>query len=269
MNIRARHKISHSFRNACFHAFIFGTVIAVCAISAFAQAPVRSKVSVIIPSNSVRSRSALIEGNVVYVSAGDAVSIAAKDGSVYSIRLEGIDAPEPGQEYAIKSKEYLAAMIEAMDVTVLLQDADSEAPYLARVYFEDSDINLRQLENGMAWYYAPTLSAGSSVDRATFEQAERAARTNRVGLWAESDPVEPWVHSNAVSAKSLGQAKVRPTVEEKRVISGRIVDSASVAPIPAPSAMSRKYVLGPRGGCYYLSPSNKKVYVKDKGHCMP
>jgi ketosteroid isomerase-like protein len=33
-----------------------------------------------------------------------------------------------------------------------------------------------------------------------------------------------------------------------------------------PAATERKYVLGPRGGCYYLSESGRKIYV-DRSNC--
>ncbi|MEQ1765200.1 MAG: DUF3761 domain-containing protein, partial [Pyrinomonadaceae bacterium] len=35
-------------------------------------------------------------------------------------------------------------------------------------------------------------------------------------------------------------------------------------PIPSTPTKQAAYVLGPRGGCYYLDSSNKKIYVEKK-----
>lgn len=53
------------------------------------------------------------------------------------------------------------------------------------------DLNLRQLEEGMAWRrrYEHEQSA---EDREAYADAENAARGSLRGLWAMPSPTQPW-----------------------------------------------------------------------------
>jgi endonuclease YncB( thermonuclease family) len=58
---------------------------------------------------------------------------------------------------------------------------------LGRVTCASVDANAEQVRRGMAWVYVRYAPKNSPL-----YQFEGAARTQRVGLWAEPAPVPPW-----------------------------------------------------------------------------
>ena len=45
----------------------------------------------------------------------------------------------------------------------------------------------------MAWVYRAYLKELSKEDRATYLEAEAQSKVTPVGLWKDSNPVEPWI----------------------------------------------------------------------------
>ena len=69
---------------------------------------------------------------------------------------------------------------------------------------DGKDINLEQIERGMAWFYRQDAKALVPEDSITYEQAERAAREEKIGLWADPQPVPPWDFRRGKTAKPPG-----------------------------------------------------------------
>ena len=71
------------------------------------------------------------------------------------IRLHGIDAPEKGQAYSTKSKEYLRSLIFQKEVMIKTNGEISYDRLLAQIFLvpNKDDIGLKMLRNGMAWHY--------------------------------------------------------------------------------------------------------------------
>ncbi len=55
-------------------------------------------------TNQKSEKEGMIEGNAVLVFDGDTIGIVAKDGSRFTIRLRGIDAPEKRQPFGRESR---------------------------------------------------------------------------------------------------------------------------------------------------------------------
>lgn len=55
-----------------------------------------------------------------------------------------------------------------------------------------SDANLSQIQAGMAWHYKQYQREQSAADRQTNSATEDAAKSNKLGLWADVDPAPPW-----------------------------------------------------------------------------
>lgn len=45
---------------------------------------------------------------------------------------------------------------------------------------------------GLAWWYRAYAREQTPQERSQYEFAEREAKTKRVGLWADPEPVAPW-----------------------------------------------------------------------------
>lgn len=124
---------------------------------------------------------------VVGISDGDTIKVLDQNRQQMKCRLFGIDAPEHFQEYGERSKESLSDLVFNKTVTVEVRDQDQYGRSVCRILLNGVDINKVQLERGMAWHYA------RYSNDASYAQAERTARQQRVGLWADPNPTAPWL----------------------------------------------------------------------------
>lgn len=78
-----------------------------------------------------------------------------------------------------------------MGVTVEGGKLDRYGRLLGKVIANSVDCNLRQINQGLAWHYKKYIKEQSQVDQLTYTHAEDDARSERAGLWVDSDPVPP------------------------------------------------------------------------------
>ncbi len=128
-----------------------------------------------------------ITGKVVRVVDGDTVHVFEGGGVQTKIRLHGIDTPERGQPYYRKATDALAGMIAGQEVGVTVVDTDRYGRTVGVIYLNEQNINLAMVQGGYAWWY----QRYAKFDR-PLQEAERQARAQKLGLWADSDPVAPW-----------------------------------------------------------------------------
>ena len=133
---------------------------------------------------------------------------------------------------------------------------DSSESLTGTVYYDGRDIGLRLLEKGMAWYSKRSAELQTAVVRKSYSDAQGYASSVGIGLWSADDPVPPWVF------RGEDLSPVTKASEKKDSQAVRLSD-----PLPPLSDDGHKYVLGPRGGCYYVADSGRRVYVKDKRRC--
>lgn len=135
---------------------------------------------------------ATLQGVVVAIQDGDTLTVLDDATTQHRIRLAGIDAPEKGQPFGRRSKEGLSDLVYRRDVVVEWRKHDRYGRVVGKVLLANRDINLAQVEAGLAWHYADYAREQSSSDRAVYSQAEALARASRLGLWREPAPVAPW-----------------------------------------------------------------------------
>lgn len=206
-----------------------------------------------------------IQGKVSAVTDGDQITVKTTDAKVFAIRLQGIDAPEPDQPYGDKARLDLEALLLGKDVSVVVHRIDAQGRYVGTVFFNGQDIGGRMLENGGAWHYKRVSSEQSSDVRARYAKAELKARESKAGLWAEPMPIPPWEFR-----EDLAEEKATPPKQDQTAAKAPDtpkIKNAAVATDGSATDAGKKYFLGPRGGCYYLSATGEKVYVKDKSLC--
>ena len=128
-----------------------------------------------------------LTGRVVRIADGDTISILDHNNSQFKVRLYGIDSPERDQPYGKAARKALAQLIDEEPVGVVIITTDSYDRLVGTVYHNGININVSMVANGYAWwyqYYAPHEHA--------LQEAESRARSQGLGLWAESRPVAPW-----------------------------------------------------------------------------
>ncbi len=124
---------------------------------------------------------------IVGVADGDTLTVL-RDNAPYKVRLANIDAPEKKQAFGARSRQSLSALCYGKEATIRQHSHDRYGRVVATVYCDGVDVNRRQVELGMAWVYVKY-----NMDR-SLPPVEMNARRGGQGLWADPDPVPPWLY---------------------------------------------------------------------------
>ncbi|HEY9280569.1 MAG TPA: thermonuclease family protein [Eoetvoesiella sp.] len=139
-----------------------------------------------------------LTGRVVQVADGDTFTLLT-DGRQHRVRLASIDAPEttkdrkqPGQPMAQRSKEALSHLIAGKTVDLSCYERDHYQRNICDVRLPDgSTANQQQVATGMAW--ANMEGRGKYMRDPKLPALEDQARRDKLGLWRDGSPVQPWV----------------------------------------------------------------------------
>lgn len=130
------------------------------------------------------------EAEIIGVMDGDTVKASTSDKTEVKIRLEHIDAPEKAQPYGQVCKKMLSDLVFGKTVIIRAQKRpDRYGRTIGEIFLCEASkesVNMAMVRGGCAWHYK-SFSKDSS-----YAEAERIARESKVGLWSESNPVEPW-----------------------------------------------------------------------------
>jgi endonuclease YncB( thermonuclease family) len=133
-----------------------------------------------------------ISGRVVSVADGDTLNVLTDDHQQFKIRLAGIDAPEKAQAFGQVSKRQLSSLCFNQQAEVKVIATDKYHRTVGDVFCEKTHANEEMIKGGYAWVYRQ-YSQG-------FEQfipLEQAAQEAKIGLWADPQPMPPWLWRRA------------------------------------------------------------------------
>jgi endonuclease YncB( thermonuclease family) len=130
-------------------------------------------------------------GRVVTVIDGDTIDVL-RDGHDVRVRLDGIDAPESGQDFGPQAKQFMTDAAFNKTVVVSGNEIDAYGRLIARVTVDGRDLSLAAVEAGFAWHFVR-----HSKD-ASLAAAETRAHAQKRGLWAQPNPVPPWNYRAAL-----------------------------------------------------------------------
>lgn len=123
---------------------------------------------------------------------GDTVTVLNDRKEQIKIRLTMIDAPEFMQRFGKESRRNLSTLLFRKDVRVIGDAHDKYGRLLAVIMLGEMDVNLEQIRKGFAWHYKRHMWDQDEEDRNKYAEAEEAAREQKLGLWADENPVPPW-----------------------------------------------------------------------------
>lgn len=138
-----------------------------------------------------------LQGVVVAIQDGDTLTVLDEGKVQHRIRLAGIDAPEKGQPFGQRSKEGLSDLVYRREIAVEWHKHDRYGRVVGKVLLTNRDINLAQVEAGLAWHHVDYAREQLPADRALYSQAEARAREAHIGLWKETASVAPWAFRKA------------------------------------------------------------------------
>ncbi len=147
------------------------------------------------PSSSIEtqiSTAAQITVKVVKVIDGDTIQVSL-NGKTETLRLIGIDTPETvdprkpvqcfGKEASDKAKSFLAGKNVTLEADPTQGEVDKYGRLLRYIFMEDgTSFNKLMISEGYAHEYTYSLPYKYQVE---YKQAERDARDNNRGLWAD------------------------------------------------------------------------------------
>ena len=178
-----------------------------------------------------------IVGKVVGVSDGDTVTVLDANYVQHKVRLAGIDAPEKAQPFGQRSKENLSKWVSGRQVIVETTKNDKYQRAVGKVLVNRVDVNLEQVKAGFAWHYKEYSREQSEADRVLYARAENLARSSKLGLWRDANPMPPWQWRE----------------------SGKNVTSV-ISIASGCSCSGTATCTGKRGGMYCITPNGKKRY---------
>jgi endonuclease YncB( thermonuclease family) len=124
------------------------------------------------------------EVKIAEVTDGDTF-LAEANGKRFKVRLFGIDCPEGDQPGGDMAEQYLYQYLNKT-VTLVDHGKDRYERVLGDIYLGQDFINLKMVQDGMAWHYK------QYSDSKLLAAAEVSARENKKGLWKEKNPIAPW-----------------------------------------------------------------------------
>lgn len=186
-------------------------VLLICAMLAVAPAPSRAQQSsaAAASGNSVQL---VIEGKVIGVHDGDTVTVLDQDNKKFAIRLQGIDAPELKQEFGAASQKNLAGMVLGKQVSIFWNKVDKYRRTVGTIMLDGRDINIEQVKAGVAWHFKKYEDEQSPTDRRTYAAAEQSARSAKLGLWKDANPLAPGDWRQEVKTKRWGPPPPEGTI---------------------------------------------------------
>jgi endonuclease YncB( thermonuclease family) len=115
----------------------------------------------------------------------DGDTVYTRDGT--KIRLHGIDAPERNQPYGREATRQLKKLLGS-EILVESVTTDSYGRLVAVLFTpEGLNVNLEMTCIGAAWWYVRHAQFEWSLGR-----CQKQAQQERLGLWADDNPVAPW-----------------------------------------------------------------------------
>lgn len=132
------------------------------------------------------SFAATLTGKVIRVLDGDTIEVLV-DQQPIRIFLSEIDCPEKKQPFGNAAKKYVLEIVAHEIVTVEARNKDRYGRTIGEVFLPDGEsLNRLLIRDGYAWHYKKY-----SKD-ASLAELENQARSNKVGLWQDKEPIAPW-----------------------------------------------------------------------------
>ena len=169
----------------------------------------RSFVVIFILCLAAPAHAVVLHGVVSEVTDGESI-VVLSNGRKLTVSLKGVEAPELKQHFGDVSRQYLASLILDKPVRVELSEFKF-GQVNGKVIWNDLDIGLQVIRDGAAWFDRVKGQNLTEAERAVYESAEQAARSEMRGLWQDGTPMPPWEWRRAEAEKFFPISKKRPS----------------------------------------------------------
>jgi len=181
---------------------------------------------------------------VIGISDGDTITVLKPDKTQVKVRLDGIDCPEDGQAFGNKAKKTVSNTVFKKNVTVHTTGKDRYGRTLANIVIDEVWLNWAIVRRGYGWHFKKYSSD------AQLAEAERLARSERLGLWREKNPIPPWEYRKSEKS-AVKQHLANPVVADSSIYHGN----------------SKSYKFH-RSSCKHYNCKNCTVILKSKKEAL-
>lgn len=154
-------------------------------------------------------RTGLLGGRVAAIADGDSFTLITDDGRRIGVRIGGIDAPEKGQPHADQARDNLGRLLARGALEIEPLKTDPYGRQVARVRAHGEDVALSQIDAGLAWHFVRYAADQAPDERERYARAQREARQAGRGLWADPDPIAPWLYRQRKRTEGDGSGRPR------------------------------------------------------------
>lgn len=155
---------------------------------------------------------AALKGFVTGVTDGDTITVRDSRKQQHTVRLAGVDAPERGQPYGEQALQRTRALLLNRPVNVFWFKQEAGGRKVGVVYVSmparenceapcQLNVGLTLIEEGLAWQNRLDAGKAVAIPHDEYKRQELAARTARIGLWADEAPVAPWTWRKQAQAR--------------------------------------------------------------------
>ena len=145
----------------------------------------------------VKAGQSFLFGDIDYVFDGDTVKVISGSEQI-RVRLLHVDAPESNQSRGGQATAMLKSLINGSPVMVVHSGYDRYNRLLGEIYTDRyrQSINLLMVEAGLAWVYRGCRDKH-------YHAAQAQAKKHRIGLWSDSNAINPAVWRQAMARNQL------------------------------------------------------------------
>ncbi len=134
-----------------------------------------------------------ISATLTGVEDGDTIYVREWNGTLATIRLAGIDAPEKTQPYGPEATANLKRLLAGGSMNLVCTGELSYGRQVCKILLPNGeDVCLDQIKGGLAWHYKQYEDTQTLLEQSEYAAAEDSARHAHLGLWADSHPTAPW-----------------------------------------------------------------------------
>jgi endonuclease YncB( thermonuclease family) len=139
----------------------------------------------------------MLTGKVIGIKDGDTIEVIDKQYKTTVLRLAEVDCPEKKQPFGNKAKQFTSDAVYRKTISYIVTNKERYGRSVAKVYYNNKYLSAEIIKNGMGWHYKKYSRSKEMA------QLELRARSKKIGLWADSNPVYPseWRKAKKVMRK--------------------------------------------------------------------
>ena len=146
------------------------------------------------------------QAKVIHIADGDTITVLNDQHEEIKIRLNGIDCPEKAQAYGNKATQFTKGLVHGKTVTIHAHDRDKYGRTIGDVILDDGrNLSQELVKAGYAWWYF------KYSDDEHLGSLEAQAKMAKVGLWADQNPVPPWIYRHRNELATLPLSRPPPS----------------------------------------------------------